>query len=116
VRDSNGNFFGVTTWGGANNLGAVYEISPPAISGGPYTETVLYSFDGTDASLPACRLLLGAGGVLYVTADGGGASGAGAVFELDPPAMPGAAWSETTLCCTEPLQKAGLSERAPYSS
>jgi len=97
VRDSNGNFFGVTTWGGANNLGAVYETSPPAISGEPSPETVLYSFDGTDASLPAGRLLLGAGGVLYGPADGCGASGAGAVFELDPPATPGAAWSEWTL-------------------
>jgi uncharacterized repeat protein (TIGR03803 family) len=88
---------GVTALGGINDLGALYEIFPPAVPGGEYTETVLYSFNGTDATLPSGRLLLGAGGVLYGTADGGGTSGAGTVFELDPPATPGDAWTETTL-------------------
>jgi uncharacterized repeat protein (TIGR03803 family) len=97
VRDCNGNFFGVTALGGINDLGAVYEIFPPAVPGGEYTETVLYSFNGTDATLPSGRLLLGAGGVLYGTADGGGTSGAGTVFELDPPATPGDPWIEKTL-------------------
>ncbi len=97
VRDSAGNFYGVTALGGANNLGAVYEVSPPAVQGGPWTEKVLYSFNLTDGTLPAGRLLLGANGVLYGTTNGGGANGAGTVFQLTPPTVSGGAWTETIL-------------------
>jgi uncharacterized repeat protein (TIGR03803 family) len=97
VRDSSGNFYGLTGLGGANNLGAVYRVSPPAKQGGAWTETVLFSFNGTDGTLPAGPLLLGPGGVLYGTTNGGGDSGAGLVFELDPPAVPGNPWTETIL-------------------
>jgi uncharacterized repeat protein (TIGR03803 family) len=37
------------------------------------------------------------GGVLYGTANGGGDNGAGLVFELDPPAVPGDPWTENIL-------------------
>jgi uncharacterized repeat protein (TIGR03803 family) len=97
IRDAKGNFYGVTGQGGDNNLGAVYEISPPAVNGGPWTETVLFSFNGSNGTLPAGRLLLGIGGVLYGTTNGGGASGAGTVFQLTPPAAPGGSWTETLL-------------------
>nr|MBA3913304.1 hypothetical protein [Terriglobales bacterium] len=97
VRDSKGNFYGVTAQGGANNLGAVYEVSPPAVQGGPWTEQVLYSFNGTDGTLPAGRLLIGPGGVLFGTTDGGGANGAGTVFRLSPPLLKGDPWTETIL-------------------
>jgi uncharacterized repeat protein (TIGR03803 family) len=97
VRDAKGNFYGVTGQGGVNNLGAVYEISPPAVQGDPWTETLLYSFNGTDGTLPAGRLLLGAGGKLFGTTDGGGASGAGTVFRLAPPTVAGNPWTHTIL-------------------
>jgi hypothetical protein len=97
IRDAAGNFYGVTALGGVNNLGAVYELSPPAVSGGSWTEAVLYSFNGTDGTLPVGPLLLGPGGVLYGTANGGGDNGAGLVFELDPPAIPSDAWTENIL-------------------
>jgi uncharacterized repeat protein (TIGR03803 family) len=97
VRDAGGNFYGVSVQGGANNLGAVYEVSPPAVQGGAWTETVLYSFNGTDGTLPSGRLLLGAGGILYGTTDGGGANSAGLVFELDPPQVQGNPWTESIL-------------------
>jgi uncharacterized repeat protein (TIGR03803 family) len=70
VRDTAGNFYGVTAQGGANNLGAVYKLSPPAVTGDSWIETVIFSFNGTNGTLPAGRLLLGAGGVLYGTTDG----------------------------------------------
>ncbi len=97
VRDAKGNFYGVTTLGGVHDLGAVYEVSPPAAQGDPWTETVLYSFNGTDGTLPAGRLLLGPGGKLFGTTNGGGASSAGTVFELTPPSVPGNPWTETIL-------------------
>jgi uncharacterized repeat protein (TIGR03803 family) len=97
VRDSNGNFYGVSVQGGANNLGAVYELSPPTGQGGIWTETVLHSFNGNDGTLASGRLLLGLGGVLYGTTDGGGANSAGLVFELDPPQVPGNPWTESIL-------------------
>ena len=64
---------------------------------GPWTEAVLHSFNGTDGTLPVGPLLLGPGGVLYGTANGGGDSGEGLVFELDPPATSGDAWTENIL-------------------
>ncbi|HEX4425919.1 MAG TPA: choice-of-anchor tandem repeat GloVer-containing protein [Terriglobales bacterium] len=94
IRDAAGNFYGVTALGGVNNMGAVYELSPPTVAGGPWTEAVLHSFNGTDGTLPVGPLLLGPGGVLYGTANGGGDSGEGLVFELDPPTTPGDAWTE----------------------
>jgi uncharacterized repeat protein (TIGR03803 family) len=97
VRDSRGNFYGVTAQGGVNNLGAIYEVSPPAVPGNPWTEKVLYSFNGADGTLPSGGLLFGRGGVLYGTASGGGANGAGTVFQLNPPASPNAPWTLKTL-------------------
>jgi hypothetical protein len=93
TRDSNGNFYGVTGLGGVNNLGAVYEVSPPAIMGNPWTETLLYSFNGMDGTLPAGKLLLGPAGQLYGTTNGGGVGQAGTVFELDRPKVPGNPWT-----------------------
>ncbi len=97
VMDKKGNLFGTTTLGGVNNLGAVYEVSPPTSSGNPWTETVIFSFNGTNGTLPAGRLLLDASGVLYGTTDGGGTGGEGTVFKLTPPANSGAAWTEDVL-------------------
>jgi uncharacterized repeat protein (TIGR03803 family) len=97
TMDKNGNLYGTTLQGGVNNLGAVYEISPPAVAGGAWTETVIYSFNGTDGTLPIGRLVLDASGALYGTADGGGAKEEGTVFKLTPPATAGAPWTETIL-------------------
>ena len=99
VRDSKGNFYGLTGQGGTNNLGAVYELSPPASGSGPWTEKVVFSFSSNEANgtLPAGHLVLGPRGVLYGTTNGGGASGAGTIFQLTPPASASGAWRETVL-------------------
>jgi uncharacterized repeat protein (TIGR03803 family) len=83
--------------GGANDLGAVYELSPPPVAGGPWTEKILFSFSGPDGSSPFGRLLLDASGTLYGTTGGGGAGEAGTVFRLSPPATPGEPWTQTVL-------------------
>jgi len=47
VADSAGNLYGTTALGGSNHDGTVFELSPPATAGGAWTETVLYSFQGS---------------------------------------------------------------------
>ena len=97
IMDKKGNLYGTSLLGGANNVGTVFEVSPPAVAGAPWTETILYSFSGPDGSSPAGRLLLDASGNLFGTTDGGGAGQSGTVFQLAPPPAPGAPWTQTVL-------------------
>jgi uncharacterized repeat protein (TIGR03803 family) len=99
VRDAKGNFYGVAIGGGANNLGAIYEVSPPTAPGGAWTEAVLFSFDGTNGTLASGPLLLGANGQLYGTTGAGGSdvNQAGTVYELDPPTVNGSLWKHKIL-------------------
>jgi uncharacterized repeat protein (TIGR03803 family) len=97
VMDKNGNLYGTTTLGGANNLGAVYEVSPPKAPSNPWTEEVIFSFSGSDGTLPAGRLQLDGNGALYGTTDGGGAGSEGTVFKLRPPVVADDPWTETVL-------------------
>jgi uncharacterized repeat protein (TIGR03803 family) len=53
--DPNGNLFGVTAQGGANNFGTVFEIAKTA-NGYASTSTNLVSFDGTDGATPVSGL------------------------------------------------------------
>jgi uncharacterized repeat protein (TIGR03803 family) len=97
--DAYGNLYGTTFVGGADGLGTVFELSPPAESGGAWTETVLYSFglSNADATNPDSGVTFDAHGNLYGATPSGGTNFAGAVFELSPPAESGGAWTETVL-------------------
>jgi uncharacterized repeat protein (TIGR03803 family) len=97
LADGAGNLYGTTTQGGANNDGAVFELSPPAAGKKAWTETVLQSFDETNGQYPASGLLADVAGNLYGTTDVGGANNFGEVFELSPPAAGKKAWTETVL-------------------
>jgi uncharacterized repeat protein (TIGR03803 family) len=97
VMDNSGNLYGTTTLGGSNNDGAVYELAPPDVAGQPWTETVIHSFNGTDGTLPAGRLVFDSKGALYGTTDGGGTAGEGTVFKLTPPSRAGDPWTESVL-------------------
>lgn len=80
VADKAGNLFGTTVFGGADNAGTVFELSPAR--GGPWKERLLYSFTGgPDGANPGGTLTLDSAGNLYGTA-GGGQSGNGVVFEI----------------------------------
>jgi hypothetical protein len=111
-----GVLYGTTYNGGSGTVcitgcGTVFQLTPPAVAGGAWTEAVIYSFTGTngDGASPAAGVTLGKNGVLYgSTTYGGsatagchnpftGANGCGTVFELTPPATPGGAWTETIL-------------------
>jgi uncharacterized repeat protein (TIGR03803 family) len=79
ARDGAGNLFGTTSGGGASGAGVVFKVDTSG------NETVLHSFTGgDDGGNPYVGVIFGPEGNLYGTADSGGASGAGAVFEIKP--------------------------------
>lgn len=86
VLDRSGNVYGVTQDGGANGWGSIFELS---YSGGSWTQTILYSFQGgSDGGAPYSGLIFDKAGNLYGTATARGSSGCGqgcgTVFELSP--------------------------------
>ena len=82
VQATDGNFYGSTYEGGANNGGTIFRITPAGAL------TTLYSF----CSQPQCRdgetpfggLLQGTDGNFYGTTDGGGQNNGGTVFKITP--------------------------------
>jgi uncharacterized repeat protein (TIGR03803 family) len=75
-KGSDGNFYGVTEYGGANGYGAVFSITPSG------TLTTLHSFDATDGTYAAAALLQAVNGAFYGTTSYGGADDLGTVFTL----------------------------------
>jgi uncharacterized repeat protein (TIGR03803 family) len=82
IADANGNLFGTTFYGGASNLGTVFEIAKTA-SGYASSPTILVSFNGADGQIPEAGLIADANGNLYGTTLEGGANGGGTVFEIE---------------------------------
>ncbi len=74
-----GSMYGTNVYGGANNTGTVFKVTP----GGAYTDIYSFSASGaTDGSNPVTPLTLGADGALYGVALSGGANGYGAIFRV----------------------------------
>lgn len=88
VMDSKGNIYGVTSRGGANNQGLVYELVHNL--DGSWSENILHTFTGFgDGGQPYGLVLDSSGNVYGVAGIGGGSltcSDCGAVFELKPAA------------------------------
>jgi uncharacterized repeat protein (TIGR03803 family) len=80
--DAAGNIYGTTDFGGSGRKGTVYELV--AGKGGKYKEKVLWTFGGTNGSVPFAGVILDSSGNLYGTAQSNGAGGAGVVFEVTP--------------------------------
>jgi uncharacterized repeat protein (TIGR03803 family) len=80
VQGNDGNFYGVTYVGGANNLGSVFKIT----LAGKYT--LLYSFAGypNDGTHPRSGLIVGSDGNLYGTTLQGGSKNDGAIYKITP--------------------------------
>jgi len=97
VFDQAGNLFGTTVYGGSPGLGTVFELMP---SGGGWTETVIYSFNGEDGQQPwYSGVILDKAGNLYGTTVYGGSGGCdfgpcGDVFQLTPA---GSGWTESVI-------------------
>jgi uncharacterized repeat protein (TIGR03803 family) len=79
VLASDGFLYGVTQEGGTSNNGTVFRIRPD----GTGFESV-HSFNGVDGRDPFGGMIQGADGFLYGTTRGGGSSGNGTVFQIDP--------------------------------
>ena len=81
LEDKSGNLYGTTEYGGNDDDGAVFKVSPDK------RETVLYSFtDGADGAGPIGGLIMDQSGNLYgVTTYGGDAKcSCGTVYRLSP--------------------------------
>ncbi|HEX3671739.1 MAG TPA: choice-of-anchor tandem repeat GloVer-containing protein [Candidatus Cybelea sp.] len=83
VLAPNGTLYGVTQFGGANDLGTAFALTP---NGSTYSETVLHSFGGAgDGIIPYAGLTMGAKGRLFGTTIGATTSTRGrTVYELVP--------------------------------
>jgi uncharacterized repeat protein (TIGR03803 family) len=88
IFDPDGNIFG-TTEVGSGGCGGVFELS--LNSNGHWVETVLHDLSCSEGLYPESSTVRDAAGNLYSAAWGGGAHGAGTVFELSPVA--GGGWT-----------------------
>lgn len=95
IFDKAGDLFGTTVYGGVSDLGTVFELRPPTMPGKRWTENVLYSF-GQNTCYPQTNLIFDRKGDLYGTAAGCPYQPP-IVFQLTPPAVRGAMWTETAL-------------------
>lgn len=76
MQATDGNLYGVTDVGGANNDGTIYELTLKEVL------TTLHSFDSTDGYGPQGALLQDTNGDFYGLTEFGGGSGDGTVFSL----------------------------------
>ncbi len=101
IEDASGNLFGTTRAGGTYGVGTVFELSPPAVSGGAWTLTTLYNFVpyGGGGYVPISDLVRDQAGAFYGTFFSGGdpVCNCGGVYKLTPPTVQGGAWSEKAL-------------------
>jgi uncharacterized repeat protein (TIGR03803 family) len=119
ASDKAGNIYGTTEEGGSSGVGTAFELSPPAIPGGAWTETVIYSFSGVDAGgyYPVGGITIDRLGNLYGTTTWGGGTrcNCGTVFKLEPPTAPGGAWRYRTLHHFEGWPSDGSDPQAPVT-
>jgi uncharacterized repeat protein (TIGR03803 family) len=101
ITDKSGAIYGTTMSGGKNftgknqGRGVVFKLSPPAKSGGAWTESVLFSF--TKNQDGPSGLAMDNQGALYGASYLGGRKGLGTIFKLTPPAKGEGEWSVTTI-------------------
>jgi len=100
--DAAGNLYGTTAGGGLNGYGTAFELSPPLLPGGAWTETILYSFcqvevgKCSDGAGPFGGLVFDNFGNLYGTTTHGAVSKIwGLVYELSPNID--GSWTESVL-------------------
>jgi len=96
ISDAHGNLYGTAE--GFQSFGTVFELSPA--SGGGWTHTTIYSFQGaSDGASPVANLIFDGSGNLFGTTSGGGGGGCGGgcgtVFELSPNGSGG--WTKTEI-------------------
>lgn len=80
IAGADGNFYGTTEAGGANNLGTIFRVT----SAGEVSS--LFSFAGIDGSKPRSALLLAPDGNYYGTTYAGGINNSGTIYRVSPAA------------------------------
>lgn len=96
VPGAGGSLYGLTEAGGQNDYGTVYQLQPPASPGGPWTETVAYSFNAINdegGGNPESWLTAGPAGSFYVVDQ----YNSGSLLQLIPPADPIFPWTGALL-------------------
>jgi hypothetical protein len=95
IFDRSGNLYGTTSVGGGGNCyfgvdhgcGAVFKLAPPALPGGAWTETTLYTFTGSvtgDQGNSVSGLVFDRLQKLYGVAEGDGNDAYGTLFSIFP--------------------------------
>jgi uncharacterized repeat protein (TIGR03803 family) len=94
IFDQKGNLYGTTTGGGVGGNGTVFKLTPKA--DGSWTESVLYSFTGSEDGFALyAGLIFDQKGNLYGATAHGGVGGNGTVFKLAPNAD--GSWTESLI-------------------
>jgi uncharacterized repeat protein (TIGR03803 family) len=94
-----GLLYGTTTRARAHGGGIVFQLVPPTVPGGAWTENILYSFgfESGDGGDPTANVIFDSAGNMYgTTLANGSCPGCGTVFQLSPPSSSGGDWTETT--------------------
>lgn len=102
VADPTGNLYATTQTGGVINGNALGTVDEFTSSGSKWSESTLYTFHGSDGSVPLATVILDAQNNLYGTTSQGGSTygigcntnGCGAVFKLTHRSK---GWSESVL-------------------
>lgn len=78
IKGADGNFYGLTSSGGATSHGTIFKITPSGVF------TVIRHLIGADGTNPRGHLVLGADGNFYGATYSGGANGYGTIFKMTP--------------------------------
>ncbi len=89
--DNAGNLYSTTLFGGSFDNGTVFKLTP---SGGGWTDSVLYSFQGGNGTGPYAEVIFDSVGNLYSTTYSEGSGNNGTVFRLTPS---GGGWTENNV-------------------
>jgi uncharacterized repeat protein (TIGR03803 family) len=107
VADAAGNLYGTTDGGGPASNGTAFKMTPPGAGETVWTTKFLTFFKGKEtAKNPMAALVFDKSGNLYGTAEIGGPSGFGAVFQLAAPPAGKSAWGLQVIA--SPRRKLGL--------
>lgn len=88
LQASDGNFYGTTYYGGTNNNGTVFKLTPDG------TITTLWSFgSSSDGQYPDAGLVQASDGNFYGTTASGGTTGYGTVFRITPGGVETVLWN-----------------------
>lgn len=77
LQATDGNFYGTSEAGGANDRGTIFKITPDGVL------ATVHAFDGVDGRLPVAGLLQSTQGTFYGSTYAGGVDDMGTLFNLD---------------------------------